>query len=241
VRGAGGEELAVVAIKRHGARPRPLLGRRRRSKQANDAGDAEPEPVVISRVTIVDAEPFGEEGEAESWLEQVRKPDSADEEVEKALRLANRIVHAHRVAAADPYEGELSRAAAHRIRLGYGSGEQVAEGLWTEARTLPLGSVERTRLDPDRIMAEALNGRRPIFAGDDLVLRARLDLEQGRDGQALLQARAAAEAFAQEGAEQSEQWVERLSGAESDGLEETVVEMERFSRRRMHGGQTPST
>ena len=44
---------------------------------------------------------------------------------------------AHRLAAADPYVREVSAAMALATRIGYGSGEQVADGDWEEARELP--------------------------------------------------------------------------------------------------------
>ena len=224
----------MVGIKRHGARPRPLFGRHKRVKPALDSGDAEPEQIAICRVTVVDATPLADEDEAKQWLTQMRDRDDADRHVADSLRHANRIVAAHRIAAADPYESELAASAAHRIRLGYGSGEQVADGLWTAARQVhPESTRKRSALDPDRVMAETLSGKRPRHDSDDLLLRARLDLDQGRERQALLQARAAAQAFADEQLAEADSWLERLSG---DGdVEGVVTEMERFSRRRMHG------
>jgi hypothetical protein len=225
----------VVGIKRHGARARPLLGRRKRAKPALDSGDAEPEQVAICRVTVVDAAPLADESAAKDWLMQMRDHDACDEQLAESLRHANQVVRAHRVAAADPYESEVSAASAHRIRLGYGLGEEVAEGLWTAARSVrPESTRKRSMLDPDRAMAEMLSGRRPSYDSDDLTLRARLDLDQGRVGQALLQARAAAAAFEQEGAGEAGSWVKRLSGG-AQQLQDVVSEMEHFSRRRMHG------
>lgn len=224
----------MVGIKRHGARPRPLLGRRRRAKPALDSGDAEPEQFAICRLTVVDAVPLEDEQRAKSWLAEMRSADSAAEHVSASLLHANRIVHAHRLAAADPYEHELSAATAHRIRLGYGLGEQVAEGLWSEARKVHPDSLKkRSALDPDRGMSEMLSGRRPTFDSDDLLLRARLDLDQGRRRQALLQARAACEAFKQEEVAEAGGWRERLT--DDSQLSDVVAEMERLARRRMHG------
>ncbi len=50
-----------------------------------------------------------------------------------ALAVLNEALHAHRVAAADPYAGSAARAAAQVTRIGYGTGEQVADGRWEEA------------------------------------------------------------------------------------------------------------
>ena len=212
------------------------MGRHRRVKPALDSGDAEPEQIAICRVTVVDASPLADEDEAKQWLVQMRDRDRAESLLADSLRHANRIVQAHRVAALDPYESELAAASAHRIRLGYGTGEEVADGLWSAARQVhPDSTRRRSALDPDRAMAETLSGRRPRHDSDDLMLRARLDLDQGRAGQALLQARAAAQAFKTEGADLSDAWLEQLSGESADGVEAVVSEMERFSRKRMHG------
>ena len=56
--------------------------------------------------------------------------------------MLNRALHARRIAAADPYAGEVAPRHALVTRVGYGTGEQVAEGGWVAARELP---EERTR------------------------------------------------------------------------------------------------
>ena len=195
-----GEQLAVVAFKTLGARARPLLGPRRRSRGAGDAG-GDPEPVAITRITVIAAEPFEHEQAARSWLAGTRSRGSADGYVTQALKVANRVVHAHRLAAGDPYETEISRERTYRIRIGFGTGDQAVEGLWREARSRSAGSdsrSRRSRLDPEPAVAEMLSGRRPTHTGDDLLLRARLDLDQGRAGQAAIQAHAAGKALAAE-------------------------------------------
>ena len=48
-----------------------------------------------------------------------------------ALGVLNQALHAHRMAAADPYASEVARAAALVTRVGYGTGEQVADGRWS--------------------------------------------------------------------------------------------------------------
>ena len=51
--------------------------------------------------------------------------------------LLNRAIHGHRLAASDPYVSEVRAGQALATRIGYGSGEQVAEGDWEDARELP--------------------------------------------------------------------------------------------------------
>jgi len=75
-------------------------------------------------------------------------------------------------------------------RLGYGRGEEVAEGLWTDARELilPQRRQRRTRiLAPQARLAALLGGREQPLAGEELALRARLDLDQDRPREAALQ------------------------------------------------------
>ena len=51
--------------------------------------------------------------------------------------MLNRAVAGHRVAAADPLLADADPARALVTRVGYGAGEQVAEGDWEAARELP--------------------------------------------------------------------------------------------------------
>ncbi len=199
---------------------------------------------------MIAAEPFETERDATGWLGSVRRRAAADDEIEAALQFVNRVVRTHRLAAHDPYENELSRAGAHRIRLGYGTGDQVADGAWSEARIVPTGrgAGRQSRLDPSSAMAEMLGGRRPEYAGDDLLLRARLDLDQGRVRQAAIQVHAAARTLAAEeiDPDQGEDWHKRARAIETAALDddlgpEDLAEleelqrlMERAARRRMH-------
>ena len=69
-------------------------------------------------------------------------------------------------------------------------GEQVADGLWTDARELlrPPGRQRRAKvLQPQARLAAVLGGRERPLACEELTLRARLDLDHGRDREAALQ------------------------------------------------------
>ena len=84
--------------------------------------------------------------------------------------------------------GEVSEAMAMATRIGYGSGEQVADGDWEEARELPPPELKRSMLlTPQQRLAALLAGRDVALACEDLALRARLDLDQGRGREAALQ------------------------------------------------------
>ena len=65
--------------------------------------------------------------------------------MDEALAVVNRVVHLHRLAAADPHVHELAAAQATVARAGWGEGEQLADGRWTQARELPLQARRRAR------------------------------------------------------------------------------------------------
>ena len=53
-----------------------------------------------------------------------------------ACEVLNRALHAFRLVTADPYLHPVDRDQAIVARLGFGVGEQVADGLWTDAREI---------------------------------------------------------------------------------------------------------
>ena len=184
----------MVVLRTVGARERPSGRRARRGVAVDDDGTAEPLPVV--RATLVGAEPLEN---PEAWLDALRSDaDGREAEVEAGLRELNALVRAHRAAAADPYAREVGRWQANAVRLGYGSGEQVADGRWTAAYELP-EPRERVRraegLMPQERLAGILGGSDRALAAEELVLRARLDLDGDRPREAALQARVALEAL----------------------------------------------
>ena len=193
---SGDDELDVIVFKTPDA-PRRSVVRGRRPKRA-EPGAVDPDPVSISRVTVVDSIGFDDEAAASQWLDRCRKDEREREQsVAHALGVVNRAIHAHRISAGDPYERELTRAHAQTVRLGYGGGDDVVEGHWRAALTLPDPRLRgrRRMLFPQEQLAAILSGRSPANPSEDLALRARLDLEQGRTRQAAIQLRAAADAL----------------------------------------------
>jgi hypothetical protein len=181
----------VVVLATLGAPQRRLLRGRRPSEAPPQP---EPAPVTTARATVIDTAEVGDD-EAAAWLSS-----GAAGAAEEALELLTRAVHAHRLAAADPGVPPLSLEWALVVRVGYGSGEQVAEGGWTEALELPLPRGSRVRrrrvaaLRPQERLAALLTGRDEALACELLVLRAREDLDAGRWREAALQVRVALEA-----------------------------------------------
>jgi hypothetical protein len=173
---AGDEAQHVVVI---GGLEAPR--RVRRARPAAAAAKA----VDVTAATVIWADPLAD---AEGWVR------SAEEHVAAALAVLNRALHARRIAAADPYGSEVALHHALVTRVGYGTGEQVADGRWSAAQELPPERAKLAResaLRPQERFAALLSGRDAALACELLALRARLDLEQGRDREAALQLDAA--------------------------------------------------
>ncbi len=201
-RGEGVEEgESVLVVKTLGAPPPPA--RRRRRPRKSEPG-AEPAPLPLARVTAVRAfAPFAGEEEAARWLDAATEAeDTADVLVGEGIGLLNRALHIHAVAGADPQGHELTPERAIGVRIGYGDGEEVADSRFTAARDVDVwasGASHRRRrqedLRPQERVAAVLGGRERLDACETLLLRARADLDAGRDREAALQLRVGLEAL----------------------------------------------
>jgi hypothetical protein len=203
--------------------------RRRRRSRAAEPGAT---PVEVTRATVVTAERLEGEARADEWLKRAAGREAAGT-VAAALAVLNRALHARRIAAADPYAGEVSLRDALVTRVGYGTGEHVAEGRWVAARELPEErprSARESALRPQERFAALLAARDVALACELLALRARLDLEQGRDREAALQLEAALGAASSEleGWRELDGMLERLS--ELSALEPRVAEVAAAAR-----------
>jgi hypothetical protein len=195
---AEGPVEAVLVLGTLGAPER----RRLRGRRARPVEEAGPEPVPTSRATVVRPEPFESREAAAGWLAALRSNDSAvRDELDTGLRTLNRALRAHRAATADPWLGDVSEERALVARVGYGSGEAIAEGRFGEALELPRAGARRVKRSmeaPEERFAAMLGARAQALAGEELVLRARADLAAGRPREAALQARVALEALVAE-------------------------------------------
>lgn len=174
----------VVMFSTLGAPERRRLAQLRRQREAPPEPD--PTPVSTGRATVVDVgRPLGAVAEATTWLAQ-----AGDAELQEGLAILNRALHAFRLVTADPYVNTVSRRQAIVARIGFGPGEQVASGHWTDARELVEAEGRRRRmrvLAPQARLAAVLGARERPLACEELALRARLDLDHGRDREAALQ------------------------------------------------------
>jgi hypothetical protein len=203
--------------------------RRRRARRA-EPGPAE---VEVTRATVIDASPLGDLEAADAWLAR-----AVDDEhvVDEALTLLNQAVAGYRIAAADPWIADASPERATVCRVGYGTGEQVAEGEWESARELPGPRAPRSMLAPGERVAAVLSGRDVALACEELVLRARGDLEHGRSREAALQLSVALDAALAE----LEVWREVL-GERLDELDSFREPVSGAARAALLGGLEPET
>jgi hypothetical protein len=194
------EDEWVLVLKTIGAAPPG--GRRRRRGRAT-AAEPEPAPLSLTRVTAIRAaSPLADQAEAARWLDEAcEAEDTVEVLAEEAIAPLNRALHAHAVAAQDPRGRELAPDRAERVLIGYGSGEETAESRFTDARQVdlsPRSSFRRRREDdlhPQERVAGVLRGRERLDPCETLLLRARADLDAGRDREAALQLRVGVEAL----------------------------------------------
>jgi hypothetical protein len=193
-------EERVLVLETLGAPPPP----RRRRRRAREAVADDPLPLLpLTRATVVRAfAPFEGEQEARAWVSAtVDSDDSLDELLAEGIDLLNRALHAQATASSEPRSWTLAPHHALTARLGYGSGEEVASGEFAEAREIDVrtgASRKRQRDDelrPQRRVAAVLGGRERFDVCESLILRARADLDAGRNREAALQLRIGLEAL----------------------------------------------
>jgi hypothetical protein len=242
----GGDETVLV-LHRLGA---SAHAERRRRRGRSAPADPEPAPVSLTRATAIRAaSPFEDQVQAARWLDEAcEAEDTAEALAAEAIAILNRALHAQAVAAADPYGRQLTPEQTERVLLGYGSGEETADGQFTDARQIDLtpraASRRRQReeeLRPQERVAAILRGREQLDSCETLLLRARADLDAGRDREAALQLRIGLEALLREldGAiddpdHQQDMTTlrERQAETASAEIEETLGICERVLRRR---------
>ena len=173
--------LNTLGARRRAGEGRSAIGLRARSSRRARDTTPEPAPVATSRATIIDPVSVSAERQAQSWLAGI----DAERETSAAIAVLNRVLFSHRIAAANPHTHEVSPAQALVIRAGWGEGEQLADGHWLHARELPWTQSSRAKrraaaLRPQERLAELLGARSEELLCEELALRARLDLDQGR-------------------------------------------------------------
>jgi hypothetical protein len=203
------EEADRVLIVQALGAPRP---RRRGRRRAREVDPLEPETVPVTRATVTGARALASKDDAAAWLEAaVGDAESRAREVRSATRLINRALNALRAEATDPLVQEIGATRALAIRIGYGTGDDLAEGRWSDARELPPPARGRLDdVDAQTRVASVLAGREEVHPAETLLLRARLDAELGREAEALYGLRAATAALDDRPAAREAELRERL-------------------------------
>lgn len=196
-----GEEAHHVLVLSSRKAPRPAATGRRARRRGRDEAPADPPlaEVGITRATVVDADVVTED-EAGAWLKATSGEAGIRVAID-ALEYLNTALRMHRAAAANPYVREVEIEDALVTRVGYGVGDFVADGHWESAKLLDPPKARGSRrerrqaaLRPQERLAALLTGREALLACEELALRGRLDLEQGRTREAALQTHLALEA-----------------------------------------------
>lgn len=163
-----------------GAAARPEKQSRRRQTRASTPHPEQGAPLLLA--TVISAVPYEDEPSAKRWLQALDE----EHETDAAFAALNRVLRAYRLAAADPYTHEIRPRDALALRAGYGHGELVAEGRSVAVRAFdparPKGRRRRraAMLSPQERTARLLAHPEEALLCEELALRARADLDQGR-------------------------------------------------------------
>lgn len=166
--------------------------RSRRARRASPASP--PDAVSLSLAMFVKGTvPITDEAEAQRRLETTSRSERLQQDwVDDGLRVVNRAIRAYRAGAQDPLAGEVDRRDPFRIRIGYGSTDQVTQGLWQAVFEPALPSGGRLskvqRLGISDTTAGILAGRARVYECEEMLLRTILDLDQRRTRSAAHQA-----------------------------------------------------
>ena len=179
----------VLVVQAFGA-PKPPG---RLAPRARPVDPDEEEVVPVSRVTVALPQRFEADAEAEGWLQETAgDAERRSAEVRAATRLVNRALNALRAGARDPLVQDVGATRALAIRIGFGDGDEIADGRWRQARELARPRPGRLDdVDPQERVAAVLSGREEVHPAETLLERARLDVQQGRVEEARYGLRAA--------------------------------------------------
>ena len=169
----------------------------------------------MTRLTVT-GEKLDDPSQGTAWLkEMMGSGGKGAEEVRTATRIVNRALSALRAEARDPLVQDIGASKALAVRLGHGTGDELADGRWTEAKEL--ARPRRGRLDdvdPQTRVAAVLAGRDEVHPAETLMLRARLDLQQGRRTEALYGLRAARAALQEQPGPRQKELIKELAAVE---------------------------
>jgi hypothetical protein len=146
----------------------------------------------VTRVTVT-GERLEDPAQGTAWLKEMMGGGGRGaDQVRAATRIVNRALSALRAGARDPLVTEVGASRALAVRIGHGTGDELAEGHWSEAKELKRPRPGRLDdVEPQSRVAAVLAGRDDVHPAETLMLRARLDAELGREAEARYGLRAA--------------------------------------------------
>jgi len=162
--------------------------------------EAEPSHVLVVSEDLPDAKrrdkrisgqpPVPDAGSTRITVIDVTGADGTDRDARRrrAIAVVERAMNLQATAAADPF-AQLSPPPPVAVRVGTGSGEDLAHGRWSDAFELPAKPSQPKRRRPapsEGRFAELLGGRGEPLACALPTLRARADLDAGRLREAAL-------------------------------------------------------
>ena len=127
----------------------------------------------------------------------------------------NRALSALRAGAGDPLVREIGASRALAIRIGHGTGDELAEGRWTAARELPASGPAASTTSTRSPGWQRCSPGATRSPAETLMLRARLDAEQGRDAEARYGLRAARAALEEQPTEREAKLRKQLDALEA--------------------------
>jgi hypothetical protein len=193
-----GHDPERVLVVRVAGAPAPARRRLSRTKPKRSDPATGPPPVPVTTLTAVRPEPLADDALAGRWLAELREdPAAIEAELSAGLAFINLAVHAHRASVLDPDQADVSAEHALVVRIGFGSGDELVEGRFSEAVEVPRSTRRRRAeaLRPQERVAAVLGGREAVAACELLLLRARSDLDAGRAREAALQLRVGLDAL----------------------------------------------
>ncbi len=115
----------------------------------------------VTRATVAAGEQFDDDSAGVAWLDDLAKDQTRRKAAaEDALAVLNRALEALREVSDDAAVSPVALGTALSVRVGFGTGEQLADSSWTAARELP-SFARHHDLDRQRKVALRLSGREP--------------------------------------------------------------------------------
>ena len=175
----------MIVIEAEGALP-PARRKRRRPKQSKRHDS--PTTVTVTTVTLVRAhDPLGSESEAREWLARLEDDEFIQALFDETLASIDRALAAEAAATGRPYAQSPALDQILAAKIGFGDGDHVADGRFTEAFEVDARGgtasprrelIGRTR--PLARIAAILGEKDRAAACEFLVPRVRADLDAGR-------------------------------------------------------------